>query len=162
LPRAKALLALCKVKGYSRENQFEILLLVLQDYGIVRKLGAIVADNASLNNTLCQVIKTYMLAKEDQLWDAKHWRVCCSGHIINLAVQAFLFANVIEIKKLQSYDNKDEKGEGDEEARNVKFRLMGPLGKIHNIVIYIQGLTARIAEFVKLARRRIPLNNRTR
>jgi hypothetical protein len=29
-------------------------------------------------------------------------------------------------------------------------------------VIYIRGLTARIAEFVKLAGRRIPLNNRIR
>ena len=39
---------------------------------------------------------------------------------------------------------------------------MGPLGKLHNIVIYIRGLTARITEFVKLIGRRIPLDNRTR
>jgi hypothetical protein len=162
LQRAKALLALRKVKGHSRENQFEILLPVLQDYGIVRKLGAIVADNASPNNTLCQAIETYMLVKEDRLWDAKHWRVRCSGHIINLAVQAFLFANIIELEELKSYDEEDEKGEGDKEARKVKFRLMGLLGKLHNIVVHIRGSTARITEFVKLTRRRIPLDNRTR
>jgi len=31
----KALLALCIVKGHSREEQFAVLLLVLQDYGII-------------------------------------------------------------------------------------------------------------------------------
>jgi hypothetical protein len=64
LQRTKALVALRKVKGYSGENQFEVVRLVLQDYSIVQKLRAIVADNASLNNTLCQVIETYMLKKE--------------------------------------------------------------------------------------------------
>ena len=66
LQRTKALLALCKVKGHSGENQFKVLLPVLQDYGIVRKLGAIVADNASPNNTLCQAIETHMRIKEDR------------------------------------------------------------------------------------------------
>ena len=26
-------------------------------------------------------------------WNVEHWWIRCSGHIINLAVQAFLFAN---------------------------------------------------------------------
>jgi hypothetical protein len=29
----------------------------------------------------------------------------CIGHIINLAVQAFLFQNVIEIEELELYDD---------------------------------------------------------
>jgi hypothetical protein len=163
LKRRKALLALRRVGGHSGATQFEILLPVLQDYGIVRKLGAIVADNASPNNTLCQEIEDYMFEKEDREWEAEHWRIRCSGHIINLAVQAFLFANVFEIEELKSYDDDDRRGEkGDEEARKVKFRLMGPLGQIHNIVVHIRGSTARIAKFLELARRRIPLDNRTR
>jgi hypothetical protein len=44
----------------------------------------------------------------------------------------------------------------------VKFRLIGPLGKIYNIVVYIRGLTARIAEFLELVGRRILLDNCTR
>ncbi len=52
LKRQKALLALRTVAGHSGQNQFNILLPVLQDYGVVRKLGAIIADNASPNNTL--------------------------------------------------------------------------------------------------------------
>jgi hypothetical protein len=163
LKRRKVLLALRTVAGHSGENQFNILLPVLQDYGIVRKLGAIVADNASPNNTLCDFIEDYMLEKEDREWEAKHWRIRCIGHIINLAVQAFLFANVFEIDELESYDNEDATGEkGDEEAKKIKFRLMGPLGKMHNIVVHIRGSTARIADFLELAGRLIPLDNRTR
>ena len=137
LQKAKALLALRKVAGHSGENQFQILLPVIQDYSIVRKLGAIVADNASPNNTLCQVIEHYMLVKEDRSWAAERWRICCSSYIINLAVQAFLFANVVSIEELESYEDEDIRGEGDEETRKVKFRLIGLLGKIYNIVVYI-------------------------
>jgi hypothetical protein len=163
LKRQKALLALRTIAGHSGQNQFNILLPVLQDYGVVRKLGAIVADNASPNNTLCEIIEDHMLVKEDREWKAKHWRIRCSGHIINLAVQAFLFANVINIEELESYDDKEQQGDtGDEEAKKIKFRLMGPLGQMHNIVIHIRGSTARIAEFLELASRMIPLDNRTR
>jgi hypothetical protein len=44
----------------------------------------------------------------------------------------------------------------------VKFQLIEPLSKTHNIVIYIYSSTACIAEFLKLVRRRILLNNRTK
>jgi len=70
-----------------------------------------------------------MLVEEDQEWKAKHWRIRCSGHIINLAVQAFLFANVINIEELESYDDEEQQGDiRDKEAKRIKFRLMGPLG----------------------------------
>ena len=73
LKRQKALFALRTVAGHSGQNQFNILLPVLQDYDIIQKLGAIVADNASPNNTLCEIIESHMLVKEDQEWKAKHW-----------------------------------------------------------------------------------------
>jgi len=104
-----------------------------------------------------------MLVKEDREWKAKYWRICCSGHIINLAIQAFLFANVINIEELESYDDKEQQGDTrDDEAKRIKLRLMGPLGQMHNIVIHIRGSTAQIAEFLELASRMIPLDNRTR
>ena len=51
--KQKALLALKKVPGHSGEDQFSVLLPVLKDYNIVQQLGAIVANNALLNNVLC-------------------------------------------------------------------------------------------------------------
>jgi len=163
LKRQKALLSLHTVAGHSGQNQFDILLPALQDYGIVRKLGAIVADNASPNNTLCAIIETHMREKEEREWRAKHWRIRCSGHIINLAVQAFLFTDVVNLEDLESYDNDEEQGDlKEEEARRAQFRLMGPLGQIHNIAIHIRGSTARTAEFLELSSRMIPLDNHTR
>jgi hypothetical protein len=55
----KALLALKQVAGHSSNDQFRILLPVLKDYGIVRKLRAIIADNAPLNNVLCRLIEAH-------------------------------------------------------------------------------------------------------
>lgn len=83
LKKQKALLALRQVAGHSGENQFDILFPVLEDYGIVRQLGAIVADNASPNNTLCNAIENYMRDEQKIEWNAEHWRIRCNGHIIN-------------------------------------------------------------------------------
>jgi hypothetical protein len=161
--KQKALLALKRVPGHSGEDQFSILLPVLEDYDIVRKLGAIIADNAAPNNVLCRVIQSHFEDELDLEWDAEHWRIRCIGHIINLVVQAFLFADVIGIEELESYDEQDQSGELiDEEAKRVKFRLLGPLGQGHNIVVYIRGSAGRTEEFKRLAGRMIPMDNRTR
>jgi len=56
------------VPGHSGDNQFSILLPVLQDYGIELKLGAIIADNAPPNNVLCRIIEKYMWDIYKQEW----------------------------------------------------------------------------------------------
>jgi hypothetical protein len=157
--KQKALLALQKVPSHSGEDQFSILLPILQDYGITQKLGAIIADNASPNNVLCRTIEAYMRDKEGKEWSADNWQIRCIGHIINLVVQAFLFANVLN--DLESYDQDYEDQELHEE-RKARFRLLGPLGQGHNIVVHIRGSPSRTAEFKELAGRTIPLDNRTR
>jgi hypothetical protein len=104
------------------------------------------------------------LCKEADIeWDSIHWRIRCTGHIINLAVQAFLFQNVIGMEQLESYDEKERRGEiGDKEERRVLFRLIGPLGQLYNIIVYIRGSSGRTKEFLELVGRMIPLDNRTR
>jgi len=44
------------VASHSAEDLFKILVLVLEDYGIIRKLGAIIADNAPINRALYTLI----------------------------------------------------------------------------------------------------------
>ena len=61
----KTLLVLQIVKDHSEEEQFAVLLSVLQDYDIVQKLEAVVADNSGTNDTLCQEIEAYFLSKEN-------------------------------------------------------------------------------------------------
>ena len=70
---------------------------------------------------------------------------------------------MINIKELKSYDLEDKDRKlTDKEAKRARFRLLGPLGKGHNIVVYIGGSPARTDVFRKLAGRLIPMDNRTR
>jgi hypothetical protein len=72
-------------------------------------------------------------------WKVDHWYIHCIGHIINLVVQAFLFANVIEMVELELYDEQDQARQLiDVEERKIKFQLMGPLSQGHNIVVHIR------------------------
>jgi len=61
----KTLLALYKVKNHSEEEQFAILLSVLQDYDVMKKLETIIADNSDINDTLCQQIEDHLLEIEN-------------------------------------------------------------------------------------------------
>jgi hypothetical protein len=67
------------------------------------------------------------------------------------------------MEELALYDN-DEEAETlvDREMIRAKFRLLGPLGKGHNIVAHIRGSPKRIAIFKEYAGRMIPMDNRTR
>ena len=162
--RQQALLALRTVANHTSEEQANILFPVLQDYDIVRYLGIIMGDNASNNDALCRTIST-RLQNEGIPWDNSQERLRCLGHIINLVVQAFLFQNYFEIEDLKSYDqNEQELGLDSEQRQNQAntFRLLGPLGKLHNIVVHTRSSTHRTNEFLSLATRKIPLDNRTR
>jgi hypothetical protein len=66
-------------------------------------------------------------------------------------------------EELKSYDEQDQNEElRDENMKKQQFRLLGPLGQGHNIVVYIRGSSARTARFKELAGRIIPMDNRTR
>jgi len=164
--RIKALLALRTVAGHSGDDQWDVVLPVLKDFGIVRKLGALIADNSSTNDTLCTAISQYLLEDEGIEWDPTQLRIRCQGHIINLAVQSFLFKDVIDIKQIESYEEDEESGrelsDRQKKEKQDTFRRMGVLGKLHNIVVHIRSSAARTKLFVSYAGRRIPLDNRTR
>jgi hypothetical protein len=60
----KTLLRLRPVAGHSGDDQFDVLLSIIQDYDIVRKLGAIIGNNSGTNDTLCRAIKAYLKKEE--------------------------------------------------------------------------------------------------
>ena len=160
----KTLLGLRPVAGHSGDDQFNVVLPLLQDYDIVRKLGAVVGDNSTTNDTLCQAIEAYLKREEGDLqWSGTQWRVCCMGHIINLAVQGFLFHNSISAEELESYDELEERGELDNIGKvKQKFRLLGPLGQLHNIIVDNRSSANHTKKFLALAARMVPLDKRTR
>jgi hypothetical protein len=69
----------------------------------------------------------------------------------------------MDIEELVLYNLEDTDRElTNKEARRARFRLLGPLGKGHNIMVHISGSPARIEVFRKLAGRLILMDNRTR
>ena len=140
-----------------------MLLPVLKDYGVVRKLGSIVGDNATTNDTLCRAVGKYMKDSERLDWRPEHRRISCIGHVINLAVQAFLMKKHIDADQADLYDHQEAGGRDlSTKAIRKEFRSLGALGKLHNIVVHIRNSTGRTAKFRDLAGRLIPLDNRTR
>ena len=47
----------------------------------------------------------------------------------------------------------------DKEVKKAKFRLLGPLSKVYNIIVYIQSLGGYVDYFRKLVGRIILLDN---
>ena len=87
-------------------------------------------------------------------------RLCCNGHIINLAAQAFLFQSN---SNTLSYDNNTNSFAVPTENEMESWRQQGPLGKLHNIVVYIQRSTQRIQAFKELSGgQRLVRDNSTR
>ena len=88
-------LALKELQGeYSDKNQAEVVLDVLNDYGIRNKLDYMVIDNVGSNNTLINTI-TASLNNEGVLYNTSHRRLRYNNHVINLAIQAFLFRKAV-------------------------------------------------------------------
>jgi hypothetical protein len=102
------LIGLRTVKSQSGENQWKTLLPVLKEYGIETKIGAIIGDNAQSNDVLCRTMAQWLSLEYKINWNAKHQRLRCLGHIINLIVQAFLFDSKKDKKLMKSYDDREE------------------------------------------------------
>jgi len=65
--------------------------------------------------------------------------------------------------ELESYDKEEANKElTDKKVKKAKFRLLGPLSKVHNIVVYIRGLGGHVEYFRKLVGRMILIDNHTR
>jgi len=91
--RQKALLRLPRLKGsHTGEIQAQHIFGVLSEYSIAKRLGYITSDNASLNGTLVARLSETLYAQIKKRWDLIQYRLHCTSHIINLSLQAFLFA----------------------------------------------------------------------
>jgi hypothetical protein len=55
---------------YSNDDQFLIFLSILEDYNIVRKFRAIIADNTSPNNVFYRLRKNHWRKELDLIWKA--------------------------------------------------------------------------------------------
>ncbi|KAN0103405.1 hypothetical protein V8E51_011718, partial [Hyaloscypha variabilis] len=57
---------------------------------------------------------------------------------------AFLFLDLVNINELELYNKEEVDRELiNKEVKKAKFRLLGPLSKAYNIVVYIRSLGSR-------------------
>jgi hypothetical protein len=161
---SSSLLALREIGGHAGEEQWHVLHTVLEDYGIVERLGNIIGDSAATNGTLCRTIHKYFSEELFMEWNYETNQIRCVGHIINLIVQAFLFGELQE-DELENFE-RDEKQEYSIDIDKQKQRVrqqMSSMGKLHNIVVHIRSSAARTKAFCDNSEgKRIILDNRTR
>jgi hypothetical protein len=107
---------------------------VLQDYGITPdRLGTFVLDNATNNDTcITALARTYKWDKSE----VHRRRLRCFGHIINLVAQAFLFGAESEVFAYTLDQLQKQIDEG--LIKTNLWKLCGPIGKLHYIVVYIR------------------------
>ena len=104
----KTFLALHKIKNHSEKNQFTVLFSILKNYDITWNFEIVVTDNSDINDIFCWKIEAHFLQVKNIVWNSKYWWFCYLDHIINLAVQAFLFYDVLEMKKVRSCDESEK------------------------------------------------------
>ena len=119
---------------------------------------------------MCRLISEGLKAKGLPYWNSTHHRIRCSGHIVNLALQAFLYVKDEDainevVRQLQIDENStiDKKlAQKMKEAQATEWREIGTLGKVHNLIVHIRASEARWNSFKVLCGRSIPLDNNTR
>lgn len=146
LERRAVTLALVEIQGeHSGQNQAIAVFSVLKDFGVVNHLGYFVMDNASSNDTLIEFIAN-ALKEEGVRYNYTQRRLRCNGHVINLSVQAFLFGKVVN-----DYEYPENMSVAPNDVQLNKWRKLGPLGRLHNIVVYIMGSPQRIQAFKRIS-----------
>jgi hypothetical protein len=166
----KALIALPELPSHGGEDQAYAFLRVGEDYEILGNLGYFCGDNHGSNDKMCRFISAGLIAQGYPYWDPVHHRIRCSGHCVNLALQAFLYLKDKEaideaLRQVAIDENStiDKKlAQRMKEAKAAGWREIGTLGKVHNLIVHIRGSEARYNEFVAMAGRAIPMDNDTR
>ena len=70
----------------------EVLWQVLKDYKILDKVGYCVGDNYGSNDKLLQgLFKRLQEAEIEPQYNPQQHCICCHGHVLNIAAQAFFF-----------------------------------------------------------------------
>ncbi|KJZ69141.1 hypothetical protein HIM_11471 [Hirsutella minnesotensis 3608] len=133
------LLGLPRIEGrHSGENLADRVSEIIHEYGFESRVGYFVTDNAESNDTCLEHLSTEMG------FSKQHRRLRCCGHIINLVARSILFGT--------DADAFEEDCQAEKEIQDDMklWRCKGPIGKLHNIVHWVQRSGQRIEKLHKL------------
>jgi hypothetical protein len=138
------LLAIRELTGaHTGENQAAIVKSVIQEYDLVDKIGYFVLDNAANNDEAVDII-LYDLCDNWTPAERLSRRLRCLGHVLNLAAKAFLYGKDHEAFQL---DHNAARDTTDLARELLLWRRRGPVGKLHNIIMFIRRSPQRIYAF---------------
>jgi hypothetical protein len=133
------LLGLPQIEGrHSGENLADRVSEIIHEYGFEDRIGYFVADNAESNDTCLEDLGT------EFGFNKQHRRLRCCGHIINLVARSILFGTDADAFEDDCQAEKEIQDE-------IKlWRSKGPIGKLHNIIHWVQRSGQRIEKLHKL------------
>src|SRR2546423_1493600 len=139
------------------------LMNVFRKYNLARRVGYFTGDNDSKNDTCLRQLAEDLSREYDVSFDPVFYRTRCVGHIINLSLQAFLFATsksalqatieqaqdeanettVVESLQEQIRSSASQRGQDRGKGRKARndatgWRSIGAMGKLHNIAVFIR------------------------
>jgi len=82
--------------------------------------------------------------------------------ILSTWLSRLSFSKISLRKNILEPSKEEAEGKMVQDSTRTKFRKIGPLGRLHNIVVHIRSSPSRTQEFKDLMKRTIPLDNRTR
>ena len=116
------------------ENMIVIVFQTLNDYEIRDKLNYFVMNNAKNNDTMMKIISRIFQKQHNIDYDSMKHRLRCINHIINLAIQIYLFNKhfdveyriVVNIRQTKKFN-----------VELQKYKKLNSQKRFHNIIIYI-------------------------
>lgn len=135
------LLALPRQKGrHTGANIADTVAEIICHYDLQKRIGYFISDNARNNSKALDFLASGFTFDPHRRW------LRCVGHIFNLCGQAVLFGKDFDAFEREVQDLQLE------ELQLVEWRRRGPIGKLHNILMYLEASPQRWEELVKLQR----------
>ena len=146
-----ALIGFKEIVGiHDGENLAEYVIKLILELEINDKIGVFIGDNAGNIDTAVEAIVRRLRPSEVSNLGARRSR--CLGHIINLAAKAFILGSDVEAFEDRVTLAAESDGRLGQEELNLakeqeEWRLRGPVGKYHNIVVFIRATSQRRQAF---------------
>jgi hypothetical protein len=176
----KALLALPNLRRSHAGAAIEPhIMKTIRDHDLASNIGFFTGDNDAKNDTCLRKLAEDLETEYGVRFDPILSRTRCSGHIINLSLQAFLFAsseealqaaineameeaNEITIVEALQRDKLKSKGKKKAKTDQSGWRSIGALGKLHNIAVFIRSSDIHGDVWEDIADRSLGIDNVTR
>ena len=135
-------------KAHGGEQIAEHIVAVIKQYGFAHRLGVFIGDNVKSNDIAWSCVLHQLEPQRDPMTS----RSRCLGHIINLAAKAFIFGKSVSAFEA-IVDSVDESSSRDSDATKLaqqEWRKKGPVGKLHNVIVFIRASAQRREEFMRV------------